>query len=548
MALAPYPPPSIKKEIVPEEWALCLDSWLFLTHRLLVLPSKGFTTVIQDHAVIPFLVSYMKNATANNDRVSSNTAFSSLRKQCLFLTHRVLSDVRPVPDQLQGYSFLATLCTTYSKSRTLSALLERVWSECHFDENISVFKSKATLTELLETSGFDSHFDVEASKAVALARACYHYAQFLMVGSDLVDALCTAFNRQLSVIALKKLTVLAYVCLTSLMKPEKPQTSSLLDHLYTLRSTLISKMLVESTPFLRKLEEHVSGKDIDAKRARPLLESYRLYKSSTNDKRKQPIRRKIDKGKDKASTPLHVHKMSLVSQIQDLFPNLGSAFITKLLDEYSDDTEQVTAHLLDENLPPHLQDADKTESLPENSLPADYTSHDLVPDLAPHTTPPLLPTRHNIHDNDDFDRLAVDASQQHLGSKNADLTADKLLANPKPSNQKAAILSALAAFDSDDDERDDTYDVADVGGTVDTTFADSDADIKHDQSDEALFAAYKTDPNAFRRDAETRRSKHRLALKRDTGMTDEAIEGWAIMMSRDPKRLQRLERTHEMAG
>jgi activating signal cointegrator complex subunit 2 len=38
-----------------------------------------------------------------------------------------------------------------------------------------------------------------------------------------------------------------------------------------------------------------------------------------------------------------------------------------------------------------------------------------------------------------------------------------------------------------------------------------------------------------------RRGQARAALKAETGMTDEAIEGWAIMLQRDPKRLNRLE-------
>lgn len=67
-----------------------------------------------------------------------------------------------------------------------------------------------------------------------------------------------------------------------------------------------------------------------------------------------------------------------------------------------------------------------------------------------------------------------------------------------------------------------------------------DTDLR-DSNEEALFAAYKQSPDAFNRDADTRRSRSRLTLKSETGMTDEAIEGWAIMITRDPRRLRRLE-------
>jgi activating signal cointegrator complex subunit 2 len=55
--------------------------------------------------------------------------------------------------------------------------------------------------------------------------------------------------------------------------------------------------------------------------------------------------------------------MSIISQIQDLFPDLGASFIVKCLDEYNDDIEQVTAHLLEDSLSPYLSEADRSEKL-----------------------------------------------------------------------------------------------------------------------------------------------------------------------------------------
>src|SRR5204863_8814353 len=105
-----------------------------------------------------------------------------------------------------------------------------------------------------------------------------------------------------------------------------------------------------------------------------------------------------------------------------------------------------------------------------------------------------------------------------------------------------------------DDERDDTYDLANVGGILDPMAPSMDTDVDADptpqicgmQRDEvhglALFKLFKSSPGLFGRDATTRRSARRVALRRDTGMTDEAIEGWALMLTRDPKRMSNLER------
>lgn len=111
---------------------------------------------------------------------------------------------------------------------------------------------------------------------------------------------------------------------------------------------------------------------------------------------------------------------------------------------------------------------------------------------------------------------------------------------------KAAILSALAALDPDDDERDDTYDAADVGGTVDT--GDQEANGVNDSNEELLFRAFQADSRIFARDADTRRSATRGKLRDETGMADEAIEGWAVMLQRNPAQMKRLEAKYAWSG
>jgi activating signal cointegrator complex subunit 2 len=158
--------------------------------------------------------------------------------------------------------------------------------------------------------------------------------------------------------------------------------------------------------------------------------------------------------------------------------------------------------------------------------------------VAPPRSSQQLPERRNIFDNDEFDQLAVDTSRLHIGRKGKELTADKILSDRSKVPAKSAIMAALAAFDSDDDERDDTYDAEDVGASVDNATAGPD---DSDKNEESLFRTYTMTPQLFGRDSETRRGKARAALKSETGMTDEAIEGWGVMLGRDPKRLRRLE-------
>lgn len=547
--LAPIPPASVQKNIMPEEWGLCMDSWLILTQEYLLASGKDFHfKVIKDASLPQFLISYVKNAPSLPVAKAPD-----LRKYCFLLVHRAFSDVSSTPGSLLEWTFWVDLSLVYPNSKALSKLLSDKWIEQEMDANASMNRYKSALVRALEVRHLNPELEDLLPKTLALLRSCYPYGQFLMLGSDFIDALVSAYGDKPRL--QKKTVTVAYSSLLSLLEPDRPRISTLLDHIYSLKSSAsyrdsLVKGLVSCTPLLPKMRTRISGPE--SGRARSLVESLKVFETSTNSRTKKPIKRKIDKGKDKenpshghgVSENIHVHNLSLISQIQDLFPDLGSGFVMKLLAEYNDDTERTTAHLLDDSLPAHLKGADHSEAITEF---LHHDDHDLAPDLAPHSTPPLPPTRRNVYDDDDFDRLVVDTSKLRLG-KDQTSTADALLASQRPSVQKAAILSALAAFDSDDDERDDTYDVEDVGGTVDTTNDETAADLKQDASEEALFNVYNVNPDLFNRDADTRRSKARAGLKSETGMTDEAIEGWGIMVGRDPRRLGRLKRKYEMGG
>ncbi|KAJ7927495.1 hypothetical protein B0H13DRAFT_2229247 [Mycena leptocephala] len=65
--------------------------------------------------------------------------------------------------------------------------------------------------------------------------------------------------------------------------------------------------------------------------------------------------------------------------------------------------------------------------------------------------------------------------------------------------------------------------------------------------EERKMLAYIRDPKLFDRDAQTRRGKAREDLKAQTGWSDEQLEGWRIMLERDPKKDKILQK-HEFAG
>ncbi|KAL8760761.1 MAG: hypothetical protein Q9184_003069 [Pyrenodesmia sp. 2 TL-2023] len=555
---APFPPANLRKDIVPEEWELCLDAWLLLAEGYLLLSLESFASKLSKDPSLPRFLSSFVEATAEyveHDELDPKS--KQLRRKSYLLIHRCLSEPKQKPPLMLEWQFLSDVCIIYTRSPSLKSLLQGLWQAGHLDDKFK--KDTASLTRSLEDAASRddlSELQTTLARTAALLRACPAYGQFLLLGSDFVDAMTTLHGKA-SLAYQERLVVITYRCFLALMDPSFPRFSTLLDHLYSMNSSsFLLAALCSSTPFVQKMRERIAGPE--ANRAEKLIQRLSTFEGTeTRAKRgKKPLRNKPNNGKGKQKDEyghgaldggLHVHRMSLVSQVQDLFPDLGSGFIVKLLDEYNEDTEQLTAHILDDSLPPHLQSLDRSASLPH---PSPQPVTDRAPHLSPRATPSLLPTRHNIYDNDAFDRLTIDPSQIHRGHKFSSRTADTVLQDRSSAPSKAAILSALAAFDSDDDERDDTYDVEDVGGTVDTALPGSDevdADLR-DKNEEALFRAWKISPEVFERDAATKRGRPRTALKSETGMTDEAIEGWGIMVGRDPRRLKRLEARFEMFG
>ena len=379
---ASFPQASLRENILPEEWEACLDAWIVLAQGHLLLSPGAFSQQsAKNESLVEFLVSYVREASSASVLASNNSKAKFFRRDCFLLTHRLLTGVPSAPSELLEFAFLGDLSTVYARSPSLHKLLEQTWRQEKLDMNPQMQEHKSSLTEKLEhLKNLPLLLDEDLRRVAALLKASYDYGQFLMTGSDLLDSLATTYVR-VSAEYGKKIMVVAYLALTSLMEGAKPNVSLLIDHLYSLKSTAdlqqtsgtqrssLLDSVVSSTFLLRKLQDRIKGSD--AARAKPLIASLEALRASHGPKPKRPIKRKINKGKlnDRdeyghgALGEVHVHKMSLITQVQDLFSDLGSGFIVKLLDEYDDEVEQVIAHLLEDSLPAHLKQADQAEDM-----------------------------------------------------------------------------------------------------------------------------------------------------------------------------------------
>ncbi|KAH6845673.1 hypothetical protein B0I37DRAFT_344733 [Chaetomium sp. MPI-CAGE-AT-0009] len=582
-AFALFPISAWRDQLPPSEWVACLDAWLALIDSHLSLSDSDFgATSIKDESLQAFLTSFTREVALGGVAIlGSSSSSKKLLKDCFRLATRLLQSPSP-PSGLAQWEFLADLSHVYGKKKVepLSGSLSAA-SKGHLDASLAALK-KFLIKNL--DAGLDGGdlkgIEERLERVNDLIRVSPSVAEFFLAGSDFVDALISCYKITNPPLR-RALIATTYLCLTGLAEGQK--MSALTDQLYSLKAAADSHKagplnvndslvaeLVTSTPLLQRLQRKLEETATASNRAKSVLTELATFKKPGGgmSKPKRLIRRKVDKGmgldefdEAQAQQEIHIHRMSQISQVQDLFPELGTGFVAKLLDEYNSNPEEVITHLLDDSLPAHLQKANRAEEL---ALPTTTTTTKHQPrrtSLIPRPTPPLTAALSPDPDSEeeDFPLLPTATSrvQVHIGKRPGN--ADALLAHGATATRKSAILSALAAFDSDDDERDDTYDAADVGGTVDTTVAaateegGAGAGALSEAVEGVLFRAWLAGGGGgggggdsargvgvFERDGVARRSAERARLRMETGLTDEAVEGWAVMVGRDAGMRRRL--------
>jgi activating signal cointegrator complex subunit 2 len=574
--LATFPISEIRQTLPPEEWQACLDAWIFCVEfRLRLLPEHFHHFKLSQAASgVPFLSSYFMSWPPLHASVSiyspKDGKEQMLHRNCLLLLRRLLLETDSPYDcsTRDIFILLANASAALISSSTWLDTMQQAWDQHEKLLSSAVEQTKSTLIELLAGGSPYNYEALHQSlyQVTALSKCLPQAGKIMMTGSDYVDSLTSSYHdlpvrhEALDNGDPKKLLAEnLYVCLRSLMTSSNPSTSLLLDDLYILKSnteaetkgnpnkqTLLSS-LVCSTTFVRHLEIFLAT--ASNSRGNSMLRFLRSYKMKMSYLHPVPevSRRHTGKGKarsDHVVNEMHVHKAAQVSQIHELFPDTPSSYVLRLLEHFSNDVEAVTAALLEpESLPADIRDAKYHADDAEKEI-------EVHPALVPRSEPPPTRNRRNVFDDDDFDKLRISTSQIHVG-RTERYDAETLNPSEK-AKKKAAIMAALAAFDSDDDERDDSYDVADVGGAVDNT-VDTDARPRarkpkaHEEPDvneQTLFRAWKSNPELFARDNKTRMSQPRQQFKRETGMGDEQIEGWALMLSRDDTAAQKLEQKY----
>lgn len=385
-SFAPFPEAPWRDHIVPEEWEACLSLWVSLAEAHLALSDADFSnTSARDESIERFLDPFMKETACEGTRMlGSSASASSLLRLCYLLTSRLLKAASTPPAFLQ-WEFLADFSKIYGKKR-VAPVLSALFKKPKDSPDSSLHALKKSLILALDT-GIKGDLRVPEAglkQLNHLIHASPETAELFLAGDDFVDGLVSCYKLMNPPLR-KAIIATAYLCLIGLTEAEPPRFSMLTDQLYSLKAaaeahkagptnandSMVAE-LVTVTPILKQVQRRLETSGSTTARLKPVitaLEGFRKPGGSVRPKRL--VKRKVDKGKGKAPmteeddgpTEMRVHRMSQITQIQDLFPDLGTGFVSRLLDEYKEDTEQVVAHLLEDSLPSHLASADRSKEL-----------------------------------------------------------------------------------------------------------------------------------------------------------------------------------------
>ncbi|KZT37472.1 hypothetical protein SISSUDRAFT_1129595 [Sistotremastrum suecicum HHB10207 ss-3] len=263
----------------------------------------------------------------------------------------------------------------------------------------------------------------------------------------------------------------------------------------------------------------------------------------------------VGKGKGKAQQNATLNPIleDEIMQVLAVLPDFSREDIRRCLEHprFAGNVPKLLETLLDSGVPPDIV-ADAPSGHSHNDLPAASGGESQWE---------FTKDRRNVFDDE------IDASGIHYGKRDAKEAAldRQTKANILRRVEELALEDVLS---EESDHGELTYGVEEdlegvdldlnkgrdikVGGDGEESDASSAEEEvvrppKPKDVESLLAVEYLKDPNLFARDAATRRSKERADLKRRTDWTDEQIEGWRIMLERNPKKDKILEK-HEFAG
>lgn len=374
---APFPKASWRQHISSSDWDALSEAWIALSQAYLGLEDAAFKQAAAGDESLTIFVSTFVEETATES--GAKTTSPRLLKTTFRLISRLLT-VSPPPGLLD-VKFLAGFAKIFPKKHTEPVLTHLFASHATPLESSLLSLKKLLIPQLDAGSKGDLRLvEAELIRLNPLLHVSSNACMLLLAGSDFFDGLVTCFQ-VINPPLRKAIITTVYLCLIGLIETEPPKWSMISDQLFAIQAAAethkkgtlnpndsLAADLVTNTPILKALIRKLESSPTAPSTLKSRITTLESFKTGVTVRPKKLVKRKIDKGKgveaaEDVHAEMHIHKMSQITNIQDIFPDLGAGFIAKCLDEYNDDVEKVIASLFDESLPPHLATADRSETL-----------------------------------------------------------------------------------------------------------------------------------------------------------------------------------------
>lgn len=492
--IAPFPPESIVRSLPAEEWGSIQQLYSLALEIRLRLDDVKFTTqCLADKNLTVFLagfVQYEAEQISSGSESSESVEAVALRRNVFRIVHRMLHFTKPgPPKQLLEPEFLRDLCRIYPNSNSLRELFGTLWKNhpLSMESAVSALVSAAVRAQASTKSP-----ELVFSPLLPLIKTSPEAAQIFIGAEDFTEILYKEFEQHRGIV-LKTL----YILLGALLDPEKANVSQFSDQMYSLTHAHepILHAMISSTPLVDKLRLLGEINPRASTLYDNLISKYegQIYRPRSKSKSK-------DKGKARAESPFPTHPSagpssssqdlsSEIASVLQIFPDLSISDITSHLNAAGNNVEQTISRILE---------GEPVPTVPVSTSPPRMEQ----PIGAPSRFRPIPKTAQILQDT----------------------TPNRLTAAPKDLSSK--IFQLL-----EDDEHDDTYDA------VDTSIpGPGSRPASPSPEDRILYSEWTQNPGVFKREA--RKSRPRLALldRLGEGWTDETIEGWAVMLEREPAR------------
>ncbi|KAG4304575.1 hypothetical protein PORY_001968 [Pneumocystis oryctolagi] len=520
MHITHYPSKIMRQEIPKNEWKTAVNAWTLWIQR--VLSSDVFFEQMLDGPLLVFVGEYLDAHTPRKkERLEEDVL--SIAEEALaegvfivlyrsFVSERFCKRILGIPfvlfDVCALFAFDSTACVFSS--------LETAYLYAEKEVLLHVLSVRDQFQARMDTLvGASDHALIQESAMHCVAlqsltvfiRLCFPATCVFLENENFLRSVAYLYHRGTAVDAMRSdLLSLVFTLLTSFLSRSKAcsliikQFTWLYEQL-SLETELLRDLVLNTTIVERFYEVDLFSDDI-VSQLRTLKQNHKL--------------KNVESAVDLNINPA-VRRLSLITHIKDLFPDYGEGFIEACLKEYHDDLESVVSHILEDSFPPHIRMMDKKASRLD-SVELQKEPSKVFPG--------------QVNDLSSF----LDVSKLYKGKKGYQ-TADAMLQDKLFVREHKQMILNLALL-NEDDEKDDMYD--DVSESSDLEYQDSTGFGK--SVNEILYATYIVSPEIFDRSSQIRRSSGRIELRSKTGLSDEQIEGWKIMLDRNvPRQIEKIE-------